>query len=926
MDVNKKTSKYYYIAPTAFIVSVFFIIPYELYYNAQVYWSWNKYIPFVINSFGIGVYVAIIVALKLLFRFNLGQAAKFFSFLLFFMGVFILFADVFAPLQTNPATGEKLVSGEPLVYTIIELGLFFTLAALFVKADFDSGARIVSCFCLVLLFISAGYFLLVASSSKPGIAPKEEKQHDAAENRQSHSAKIKGNIYHILLDQMQTDAARLYLTDGSNKEKFKGFTLFANNIANYKFTTASFPSYISSSFYKKGSYEDWMRGVYKTGGLFKALHDKGYQIRQYAYFFDWNAPFTTEFRTLKDVYQEVTKLKHRELVDFIQIWFARIMPNFLANEALALGKKIGFQVYGILETDHIFGKIQKIPVAYDEGIEPYSSVHAFRHMIESEKRRPANGQYLYFHSVLPHPPYVYGRECDYSLDYRDKEVEGFCGQVACAFKLVEELIDELKRLGRYEDSTILIHADTGRGQEGFFFKKDEKTYGTMDKEHFDENMPRMKSLVKNESDALPSRIGNFHQDRILSWFHALFMIKPPHSPGPLRVSERLTQLVDVYPTLADILNLETIENEEVEGISAFSDPFPGDREGTIFWFPHGVMEPSISKFTISNYANLKESTIKYVGRVVGVETAKFPADGVIVKVGSKDEGRVRFKNFSFKSAFKNKATYRWGMGKKGKIVFAGLRLDQEAELIFSFRLKPFVVNENREMVLSTPLSRVKTRLKPGLNSYIVTLKFPANVDPTIRVEYAHAQSPQNLGTGPDPRLLSAFWTHVSLTPPSSRFAGSLVRDEIVEFPAGGVAVKIGSADEGRVRFENFGAKGKGKNNFTYRWGVGKKATIAFPGLRLDKEAELNFSFKLKPFVVNENREMNLSTPLSMKKIRLKPGLNSYSAALKFPRYSDPTVHIEYADAQSPKNLGTGPDARRLSALWTHLSLTRSRAE
>ena len=120
----------YYIIPLAFILSVFFIIPFELYYNAQIYWGWKKLIPFTINLFGIFLYVVIVLFLNLFFRINNKNAAKIISFLIFLVGAFILFADVFAPLQTNIATGEQLVSTEPAIYTIIEFIILSVLSIL----------------------------------------------------------------------------------------------------------------------------------------------------------------------------------------------------------------------------------------------------------------------------------------------------------------------------------------------------------------------------------------------------------------------------------------------------------------------------------------------------------------------------------------------------------------------------------------------------------------------------------------------------------------------------------------------------------------------------------------------------------------------------------------------------------------------------
>lgn len=895
----------YYVLPLAFILSIFFLIPYELYYNAQIYWGWKKLIPFTVNLVGIIAYGTIVLLLKLLFHFKKESAAKIISFLLFFAGTFILFADVFAPLQTGLATGEKLVSTEPVTYTIIEFGIFGFLAALFVYLGFDSGVKVGSIFCCILLAISLGYSSLVIFSGRPVTTLKEK--------RQANGGKIKGNVYHILLDEMQSDAARIYLTEGKNAEKYKGFTFFQNNTSNYLCTHASFPSYTTSTFYEGGSFENWFKGVYKERGLFKALYEKGYQIHIYAYSYDWKVPFATEFRTLDDIYEDVTKLKYGEFRDFTVILFARIMPNFLTNEALALGRRI---------SKHVFLKISRtvrprnntyVPVAYAEGKEPFSSVLAFKRLIETEKNRPANGQYIYIHCVLPHPPYVYGREGDYNLKYRETGVNGYYGQVQYAFKLVETFINELKALGRYDDSTIIVHGDTGHSKEGFFFKKEGKLSGTLDKEHMNAGLPRMGAFFKERNHEESRTFAIFFQDHILSRTCALLMIKPAHSAGPLKISDRPTQLADLYPTLADLLNLKTIENEKVQGISVFSDTFPKNRERHFFWFPQKDLEPDIMNLKISNSANIRKATITFEGYVGTKEVSDFPIGGLTIHVGAQEEAGVKFKGFGAKGVERNKLTYRWAVGKEGKIIFSAYKFDEETKLIFSFAVKPFLVNENKYMVLSTPLSTAKVFLLPGLKKYSVRLTFPAGASPVIDIRYADAKSPEKLGIGKDVRELAALWSIISL-----RYPPSTLSRKVQEKP---LLYEIGGTEEHGMDFEGF-SRPEENGQAHWRWGTGERNRIIFKELVFKKKARLRVNIHVKPFVPNENRLMTLGTALSSAKLKLKPGFHRYSVSLEFPKGQSPSMDIYYEKTASPKSLGLGKDQRKLSVLWSELEISR----
>ncbi|MCD4722736.1 MAG: sulfatase-like hydrolase/transferase [Desulfobacula sp.] len=902
------SNKKYYLIPLVFFLTVFFIIPYELYYNAREYWEWKKQIPLQLNVVGIFAYAILLICIRILFIFFNERVAKIVASLFLFAGIFILVADVFAPLQTNLATGEKLVSTEPLFYTIIETVFFAAFLLFFIKQSIESSARKGIYALLVVGLITFAYFGLVIFSVKPEII---------LQKTQKASSTITGNVYHILLDEMQTDAAQIYLDENNNSVKYDGFVLYPNTLANYLSTHASFPSYITGSFFKGGSFETWYKSVYKDKGLFKALYEKGYQIRQYAYSNNWRVPFIEEFHTLNDIYEQVTQIQNREYQDFIQILIARSVPNLFANEALAIGKKIGSRVYNQLLSDSK-EKTSAIPIAYEDGKEPFSSVLAFKHMIRTEKQRPANGQYIYFHSVLPHPPYVYDGNGHYSLEYRDTGTKGYYGQVRYAFKLVEELIAELKRLGRYNNSTIIVHADTGHSKEGFFFKENNVVHGTLEKIKANSDLPRMGDFFKSPED-IPEEFYNYLKDHILSRTHALLMIKPAQSIGKLKISTLETQLIDLYPSLSDLLALPGIDFERVEGISVYSKVFPEKRDASFFWFPSKEIEPDIIKLNISNYKDLKNALVSFGGKINEKKVIAFPKDGVSEKVGSENEGRLKLVNFSHKGKMGKDNNYRWAVGKHGQIIFTGLRLDQDSMMEFGFSLKPFLVNENTEMIVSTSLSSAGVFLKPGLKKYQISLKFPADKDPVIGIAYADAQSPKSLGMGSDVRDLSALWTKISL-----HFPGTIKENQNTVKPEklflkDGIFYDLGSFDEKGILLQGFGGKDSNSKG-TWRWAVGRENKMVLQGLIVKKDTRISMEFKLMPSIINEQKEMILKTDISEVKVLLKPGLNSYNAILTLPKGHDPKIQIIHSDAKSPLELGTGTDIRQLASLWTEMTI------
>ncbi len=899
MDSDSK----YYLIPLVFILPIFFIIPYELYYNAREYWEWKKQIPLQLNVVGILVYVIILICMRTFILFN-QRAAKIFAVLFLFTGLFILVSDVFAPLQTNLATGEKLVSTEPVFYSIIEVFFFLALLLFFIRQPIDSSARKGVYALIALVLITLAYFFLIIFSEKPEMT---------LQKAQKASSTITGNVYHILLDEMQTDAAQLYFNENNNSKKYKGFILYPNNLANYLATHASFPSYVTGGFFNQGSFETWYKSAYKDQGLFKALHAKGYQIREYAYSNNWRVPFVEEFQTLNDIYEEETQIQNREYQDFIQIMIARSMPNALANEALLTGKKIGSWVYHILSGTK---KTSAVPIAYEDGKEPFSSVLAFKKMIRTEKERPPNGQYVYFHSVLPHPPYVYDENGRFSLEYRDTGTKGYYGQVKYAFKLVEEFISELKRLGRYNNATIILHADTGHSKEGFYFKENNVVQGTLEKISVGQDLPRMGDFFK-DPEGIPEEFYNYFKDGLLSRTHALLMIKPALSTDELISSTKETQLVDLYPSLSDLLDLPGIEFEAVEGVSVFSKRFPEKRDAAFFWFPYKEIEPDIIKLNIADYKDRRNAKVLFAGKINEKRTIAFPKEGVSKNVGSKNEGRLKLVNFSHKGKMGKDKNYRWAVGKQGQIIFRGLRLETDSNMTFGFSLKPFLVNEDTEIILSTSLSSVRIFLKPGLRKYHVPLIFPANTDPVIDIAYAAAASPKSLGMGSDVRELAALWTKISLhfpgtvkeNPDSVKLEKNILKDDIF--------YDLGSFDENGLLLHGFGVKDSNLNG-TWRWAIGKKNKLILNNINVEKETGISMAFKLMPSIINEQKEMIIKTIISQAKVILKPGLHNYNVALVLPKGRNPEIQIIHGDAKSPLELGIGTDSRQLASLWVEV--------
>ncbi|MGH6921266.1 MAG: hypothetical protein ACREJ0_26610, partial [Geminicoccaceae bacterium] len=349
------------------------------------------------------------------------------------------------------------MSDEPPLYSIVELALLAALILVFVQLRRGRGLGIAASFSVALVLAAVAYAGVLAWADREDPAGAEAQVAPAAAAATASSSDIEGNIYHIVLDRMQTDAFLFALKRASNARTFDGFDLFKNNVANYISTIPSSASYLTGTLYRTGDYREWVR-EWQNSGLHAALSDRGYDIWMFAPFAHWEGRHVDHFRYNVDIYEEETGFSETGLYDLIHVWLASLAPNPLTNEALPLAAALADPAFE-LSTG------QRRPLSIAEGVDPYSSILMLRRLVSEEGLHAPDGRYVYAHPALPHGPFVLDRDCRYVGTSKDGK-RAYLEQAQCAVTLVAEFLKELKRLGRYEEATIVVHADTGHGIGG----------------------------------------------------------------------------------------------------------------------------------------------------------------------------------------------------------------------------------------------------------------------------------------------------------------------------------------------------------------------------------------------------------------------------------------------------------------------------
>ena len=533
--------RHFLFAATPFVV-VFLIMPCELFFTQAEEWDVQLHQLVMVPLAGLLGWGLTSLLLAGLACWRPG-VARGLAMLLFAVGSFLLLADLYSPVQMNSLDGAALSSDEPLKYSLLELGIGLVLLAVLALLLKGRGERVASVFAALHVlagFAYGGVVLAYMLTPEPVITSAEV-----------DTGAGSGNVYHIVLDRMQTDAFLASVDRAAARPAFEGFELFSNNVSNYMITVPSRASYLSGTFYHEGNYKEWHKGIWRQQGIQKMLDEQGYRVWNYVPFRQWRDPSVDVFRYILDVHRDRTGIAGSSISDFLVLWLLRPVPNALTNEALS--PIAGARDLILAGMDRLAGASsadgdRQKRLTMREGLQVVASKHTFEQAVIDEEKRAASGEYVYLHAVLPHLPYVLDDGCTYhgpptrKLDEAERR-EAYLDQAVCSVGLIRDFLDHLRMIGRYDDATIIIHADTG-AEEGFLadpadFRSAGTTLGRAD-------------------------------NQLLSGVNALLMIKRPGGRGPLRELEQVTQLIDLFPSLADILDLEEAVDVPIHGRSIYA--------------------------------------------------------------------------------------------------------------------------------------------------------------------------------------------------------------------------------------------------------------------------------------------------------------------------------------------------------------------
>ncbi len=369
------------------------------------------------------------------------------------------------------------------------------------------------------------------------------------------------NIYHFIFDEYQTDVFSLTLTD-QIKNKFSGFKFFPQATTIFGRTEMSLPAIFTGRNY---DFESAPVTYQKSGfiGELSFIH----QLKKAGY---------TASAIMHPVYDF-------ELAEFDLVRFHRKTQQYDGGSQYRTFLKL----WTFSTTPSFFSKRMLDPIDYDQLqgrnllnlLAPIASLGSIKEFISDEKNQSAYNRYSLVHVLIPHFPNVLTESCSHKADTKTSPLR----QARCATKLMADIVDELKRLGRFKESLIIFQSDHGarfRVTEGKM-----KGIGENDTTRFDTAWSRARS-------------------------RSLLLIKPVgvSDEDTMEQSDIRVSLLDVAPTIIESLSI--FSPNVYDGQNILSSELPREMEPRFYYFYNKKDSKGKHLFKMTRFKVLDSELVK----------------------------------------------------------------------------------------------------------------------------------------------------------------------------------------------------------------------------------------------------------------------------------------------------------------------------
>ena len=281
-------------------------------------------------------------------------------------------------------------------------------------------------------------------------APKEDQvAREPSVLTYDHLAELSSgkNVVFFLIDRFDVRYfENLQKTEPEFLDGLDGFTFYNDYTSLY---CRTYPAVASILTGKENDFEDtrlnFFKDVYTDGGHLRAMHDAGYDVNVYTekyYVYD-------DAYYMSDYVNNISGVKNYEIDsnlalarDMLRLSLGTCLP-FVAKEVVGDLSTPDFNAHAIYEVD--------APM-YDADMK-----NVYDYITGNEFTKvDSHGQFSFIHIYGCHTPVKYNLNWE---EANDKEKNDTTMALKQSLTIIYEYIEEMKRLGLYEDATIVITGD-----------------------------------------------------------------------------------------------------------------------------------------------------------------------------------------------------------------------------------------------------------------------------------------------------------------------------------------------------------------------------------------------------------------------------------------------------------------------------------
>ena len=478
------------------LLVILVLAPAQIYLGNQADFDYEHIVIFHLSL----LHIFAVLGFYLVFR-MIPRLRKPISYPLAVTGVFLFAVHLFAPSQT----GAQLHAGiyfikESTKWALFEVGVLLALWALVRLCSASRLVRIASLFCALL------------SVAVPGVVAIEAVRADESVAGWTKAASVSPvavndspNLYHLVFDGFDGTLFERIVSELDLESSFAGFVWYSNAVSNYTSTSRSFPSFMTGRLYDKTTLDKAGDRLTRTEGLVKTLASKRYKVTQYNAYYINNHSLAHERHSTASIEANVYGHRRR-LVQLLDLSALLVAPQVLKAQTTIDGR--GLFSHWFLRTRHAYADWTRNP--------PLLSLMLLDQLLEDEQRRPARGQYVNAHFLIPHAPESLNAACQY-VPAMSRVVAHLAEQTICTVMKIREIADTLRGFDRFRDAMIVIQSD----------------HGTL-------RRARPLLLVKY----------------------------PGAQTEPFQIARHEVQLIDIAPTILDALGLE---HADLDGVNLQND-------------------------------------------------------------------------------------------------------------------------------------------------------------------------------------------------------------------------------------------------------------------------------------------------------------------------------------------------------------------